>query len=163
MTPSSEFILFFALVAAFFFYGVSQSRSQLTFLLVATWLALLFMSRLSPWLIENNMFLRANDAYAATLGSAVFLLFIFLFHLFFRRVFGRGHVETAAWWQVVSIAFLEAGLVSAGIFALFDFSSYGTLSPSAYQFIGSPLAFIVWLLLPFFGIVLLAKKRPARP
>lgn len=150
-----EFMLLFALVASLFFYGLHQSRIQLTFLLIATWVSL----SLYPLVIKNRMLLVAGDEYAGIVGGAGFLLIAFLLHLFFRRVFGRGHAETAVWWQVLSIALLEAGLISSILFALFNFSSFVALSPLAYALLGSPRAFIVWLLLPFFGILLLAKKR----
>lgn len=157
-----EFMLLLALVASLFFYGLSQSRIQLTFLLIATWVSLLFVSRLYPWLVQNKMLSFGGSMYTGIVGGIGFLLLAFLLHLFFRRVFGRGHVETAAWWQVVSIALLEAGLISATLFALFDFSSFVALSPLAYTLIASPQAFIVWLLLPFFGILLLTKRRKSR-
>ena len=153
-----EFMLLLALVASLFFYGLSQSRVQLTFLLIATWVSLLFVSRLYPWLIQNKM-LSFASGYAGIAGGVGFLLLAFLLHMFFRRVFARGHAETAAWWQVLSIALLEAGLISASLFALFDFSSFIALPPLAHTLIGSPQAFIVWLLLPLFGILLLAKRR----
>lgn len=152
-------MLIFALVASLFFYGLRQSRVQLTFLLIATWVSLLFVSRLYPWLIQNNTLSFVNADQRGVIGGAGFLLLAFLLHFFFRRVFGRGHAETAAWWQVLSIALLEAGLISAALFALFDFSSFIALSPLAHTLIASPQAFIVWLLLPLFGILLLAKRR----
>lgn len=159
-----ESMLLLALVASLFFYGLSQSRVQLTFLLVATWVSLLFVSRLYPWLVQNKMLSFVGSTSTGVVGGIAFLLLAFLLHIFFRRVFGKGHAETAAWWQVVSIALLEAGLISASLFALFDFSSFVTLSPLARALIASPTAFIVWLLLPFFGILLLAKRRKsARP
>lgn len=161
-----EFMLLFALVASLFFYGLHQSRVQLMFLLVATWVSLLFVSRLYPWLIQNNTlsFVNADQrglpaGKAGIIGGAGFLLLAFLLHTFFRRIFGRGHAETASWWQVLSIALLEAGLISAALFAVFDFSSFIALSPLAYMLIASPQAFIVWLLLPLFGILLLTKRR----
>lgn len=154
-----EFMLLFALVASLFFYSLHQSRVQLTFLLIATWVSLLFVSRLYPWLVQNKMLSFAGNAYTEAAGGVGFLFLAFLLHTFFRRVFGRGHAETAAWWQVLSIALLEAGLISAALFALFDFSSFVALSPFAYTLIASPQAFIVWLLLPLFGILLLAKRR----
>lgn len=153
-------MLLLALVASLFFYGLSQSRVQLTFLLIATWISLLFVSRLYPWLIQNKMLSFGGSTYTGIAGGVGFLLLAFLLHTFFRRVFGRdGHAAAAAWWQVVSIASLEAGLISATLFALFDFSSFVALSPLAYTLIASPQAFIVWLLLPFFGILLLTKRR----
>lgn len=156
-------MILFALVASLFFYGLHQSRIQLTFLLIATWISLLFMSRLYPWALQNDMLSFVNADQRGMTGGAGFLLLTFLLHIFFRRVFGRGHAETASWWQVLSIALLEAGLISASLFALFDFSSFITLSPFAYTLVASPRAFIVWLLLPLFGILLLAKRRAARP
>lgn len=161
-----EFMLLFALVASLFFYGLHQSRIQLTFLLIATWVSLLFMSRLYPWILQSDTlsFVNADQrglpvGKAGIVGGVGFLLLAFLLHWFFRRMFGRGHAETAVWWQVISIALLEAGLISATLFALFDFSSFVALSPLAYTLIGSPRAFIVWILSPLFGILLLAKRR----
>ena len=160
--PSTESMLFLALIASLFFYSVRQSRIQLTFLLIATWVSLLFVSRFYPWIIQHNTLSFVEAGKREVMGGALFLLFTFLLHLFFRRIFGRGHAETAVWWQVLSVAVLEAGLLSAGLFALFDFSSFITLSPLAYTLIASPQAFIVWLLLPLFGILLLAKKYHMR-
>lgn len=159
----AEFILLFALVASIFFYGLRQSRIQLTFLLIAIWISLLFVSRLYPWILQHNALSLVSADWRGIAGGAGFLLLASLLHLFFRRVFGRGHAETAAWWQVISIALLEAGLISAVLFSLFGFSSFIALSPLAYTLIASPQAFIIWLLAPLFGIVLLAKKRHARP
>ena len=160
--PSTESMLFLALIASLFFYSVRQSRIQLTFLLIATWVSLLFVSRFYPWMLQYNTLLFLEAEKREIVGGAFFLLLVFLLHLFFRRMFGRGNAETAVWWQVLSVAVLEAGLLSAGLFALFDLSSFITLSPLAYTRIASPQAFIVWLLLPLFGILLLAKKHHMR-
>jgi hypothetical protein len=156
---SGELMMLLALIASLFFYGLSQSRIQLAFFLIAIWVSLLLMSRLYPWMIQNNALSFVEAGKREVIGGAGFLLFAFLLHIFFRRTFGGGHAETAVWWRVLTVAVLEAGLISASLFALFDFSSFIALSPIAYTLIASSHAFIVWLLLPFFGILLLAKRR----
>ncbi len=152
-----EFSLFLALAASLFFYGFHQSRIQLTFLLISTWIALLLTLQTSgfvwniiriPWFTEEG----------AAVGSGIlFLVMTALFHIFFRVLFKR-QSEAAIWWQVLMVAFLETGMIAAILFTLFHFDALISLSGPVYALIGSKQGLLVWLFLPLFGILLLAKK-----
>ena len=147
-----EFSLFLALAASLFFFCFHQSRIQLMFLLIAGWIAVLFTPRLLhliPYEFEYG-------------GGILFLVLLFSFHILFRLFSARSHAEAALWWQVLIISFLMAGFISASLLTTFGLSQLFPLSPLADKIMGSETAMLVWLLLPLFGMVVLAK-RPSSP